>query len=329
MPSENVNSKKRFIMQDLIWIVIHVKARGPKGVWTLQKAGLPIPKASVTFAAAKPSLTHQVAPFMEERYCYLRYGCVSLVLLSCPQLWRLGSKRSRSQGQGFFGNITAHYFAFPCPWWPQLKSMLYRSEQHELLWTTAGASISQSSPGEENWFVTLVWCIHQVLAIHAGPSRSCKHRKADIHSEPERGLPPFEVGDPPHTNCWTARQLLCGALFQVSPWVHQRLRSGDCMSPLSLKHCSQQAIQLCFNYADNPCCCISFPFERERERSQRWTLLWQRECIISSLLWNWIAFRDEDGHWNSPVLKVGFKATGRECLQSHCGGILRDHVLDW
>lgn len=34
--------------------------RGPKGVWTMQKAGKPIPEASITFAAAKPSLTHQV-----------------------------------------------------------------------------------------------------------------------------------------------------------------------------------------------------------------------------------------------------------------------------
>ncbi|KAK9835969.1 hypothetical protein WJX81_002387 [Elliptochloris bilobata] len=33
--------------------------RGPQGVWTLQRAGKPLPKAKCSFAAAKPSLTHQ------------------------------------------------------------------------------------------------------------------------------------------------------------------------------------------------------------------------------------------------------------------------------
>jgi len=33
--------------------------RGPQGVWTLQRAGAPLPPAQCSFAAAKPSLTHQ------------------------------------------------------------------------------------------------------------------------------------------------------------------------------------------------------------------------------------------------------------------------------
>jgi len=32
--------------------------RGPSGIWTLQKAGQPLPKAKVSFAVAKPSFTH-------------------------------------------------------------------------------------------------------------------------------------------------------------------------------------------------------------------------------------------------------------------------------
>jgi hypothetical protein len=34
--------------------------RGPTGIWTLQRAGLPIPKLNIEFGAAKPSITHQV-----------------------------------------------------------------------------------------------------------------------------------------------------------------------------------------------------------------------------------------------------------------------------
>jgi mono-ADP-ribosyltransferase sirtuin 6 len=34
--------------------------RGPTGVWTLQRAGKPIPKPKVTFSVARPSLTHMV-----------------------------------------------------------------------------------------------------------------------------------------------------------------------------------------------------------------------------------------------------------------------------
>lgn len=34
--------------------------RGPTGIWTLQRAGLPIPKLDIEFGAAKPSITHQV-----------------------------------------------------------------------------------------------------------------------------------------------------------------------------------------------------------------------------------------------------------------------------
>ena len=37
-------------------------ARGPQGVWTLQSAGKPLPEARCSFAAAKPSLTHQARP---------------------------------------------------------------------------------------------------------------------------------------------------------------------------------------------------------------------------------------------------------------------------
>ena len=37
-------------------------ARGPQGVWTLQSAGKPLPQARCSFAAAKPSLTHQARP---------------------------------------------------------------------------------------------------------------------------------------------------------------------------------------------------------------------------------------------------------------------------
>jgi len=33
--------------------------RGPNGIWTLQRAGLPLPKAKTSFALARPSLTHQ------------------------------------------------------------------------------------------------------------------------------------------------------------------------------------------------------------------------------------------------------------------------------
>jgi hypothetical protein len=33
--------------------------RGPQGVWTLQRKGLPLPKLQTSFVYAKPSLTHQ------------------------------------------------------------------------------------------------------------------------------------------------------------------------------------------------------------------------------------------------------------------------------
>ena len=33
---------------------------GPNGVWTLQKAGKPLPNLKITFSTARPSLTHQV-----------------------------------------------------------------------------------------------------------------------------------------------------------------------------------------------------------------------------------------------------------------------------
>jgi NAD+-dependent protein deacetylase sirtuin 6 len=32
--------------------------RGPNGIWTLQRAGKPLPRASITFSAARPSFTH-------------------------------------------------------------------------------------------------------------------------------------------------------------------------------------------------------------------------------------------------------------------------------
>ena len=35
--------------------------RGPTGIWTLQRAGKPIPQFKVSFGIAKPSLTHQVS----------------------------------------------------------------------------------------------------------------------------------------------------------------------------------------------------------------------------------------------------------------------------
>ena len=34
--------------------------RGPSGIWTLQRAGQPLPRPKVSFTHAKPSLTHQV-----------------------------------------------------------------------------------------------------------------------------------------------------------------------------------------------------------------------------------------------------------------------------
>ena len=34
--------------------------RGPTGIWTLQRAGLPISKLNIEFGAAKPTVTHQV-----------------------------------------------------------------------------------------------------------------------------------------------------------------------------------------------------------------------------------------------------------------------------
>ena len=34
--------------------------RGPNGIWTLQRAGQPLPRPKVSFTVAKPSLTHQV-----------------------------------------------------------------------------------------------------------------------------------------------------------------------------------------------------------------------------------------------------------------------------
>ncbi len=36
--------------------------RGPSGIWTLQRAGQPLPRPKVSFTHAKPSLTHQVRP---------------------------------------------------------------------------------------------------------------------------------------------------------------------------------------------------------------------------------------------------------------------------
>jgi hypothetical protein len=32
--------------------------RGPQGIWTLQRAGAPLPSLATTFAAARPGLTH-------------------------------------------------------------------------------------------------------------------------------------------------------------------------------------------------------------------------------------------------------------------------------
>jgi mono-ADP-ribosyltransferase sirtuin 6 len=34
--------------------------RGPSGVWTLQRAGKPLPKPKASFTVAQPSLTHMV-----------------------------------------------------------------------------------------------------------------------------------------------------------------------------------------------------------------------------------------------------------------------------
>jgi len=39
--------------------------RGPQGVWTLQRAGAPLPPAQSSFAAAKPSRTHQARPLAD------------------------------------------------------------------------------------------------------------------------------------------------------------------------------------------------------------------------------------------------------------------------
>ena len=46
--------------------------RGPSGVWTLQRAGMPLPKPRSSFTVAQPSLTHMVRHMllaMHERLC--------------------------------------------------------------------------------------------------------------------------------------------------------------------------------------------------------------------------------------------------------------------
>lgn len=50
--------------------------RGPKGIWTLQRAGEDIPKASCQFDRARPSLTHMALVALQ-RAGYIRY------LVSC------------------------------------------------------------------------------------------------------------------------------------------------------------------------------------------------------------------------------------------------------
>lgn len=47
--------------------------RGPSGVWTLQHAGKPLPRASVSFANATPTLTHQVGRGRFRNH--MRAGC--------------------------------------------------------------------------------------------------------------------------------------------------------------------------------------------------------------------------------------------------------------
>ena len=50
--------------------------RGPKGIWTLQRKGQPLPKASVPFDRARPSLTHMALVGLQ-RHGFIRY------LVSC------------------------------------------------------------------------------------------------------------------------------------------------------------------------------------------------------------------------------------------------------
>ena len=50
--------------------------RGPKGIWTLQRGGAPLPKASCPFDRARPSLTHMSLVALQ-RHGYIRY------LVSC------------------------------------------------------------------------------------------------------------------------------------------------------------------------------------------------------------------------------------------------------
>ncbi len=58
--------------------------RGPQGVWTLQKQGLPFEAPANAFAIAKPSLTHLVSPA----------SCLVLLNVQCtPQLPQLVSSQ--------------------------------------------------------------------------------------------------------------------------------------------------------------------------------------------------------------------------------------------
>jgi hypothetical protein len=43
------------------WHYWEAADRGPNGVWTLKRAGKPIPRLGITLAAAKPTYTHQVS----------------------------------------------------------------------------------------------------------------------------------------------------------------------------------------------------------------------------------------------------------------------------
>jgi mono-ADP-ribosyltransferase sirtuin 6 len=75
--------------------------RGPKGIWTLQRAGAPIPKASCQFDRARPSLTHMALVALQ-REGYIRF------LVSCNvDCLHLRSGYPRDQMAELHGNCFA------------------------------------------------------------------------------------------------------------------------------------------------------------------------------------------------------------------------------
>jgi mono-ADP-ribosyltransferase sirtuin 6 len=79
--------------------------RGPQGVWTLQRQGKPLPRAKVSFAVAKPSLTHQALVAL------IRAGKLKYIVSQNVDCLHLRSGVPRDQLAELHGNC----FSERCP----------------------------------------------------------------------------------------------------------------------------------------------------------------------------------------------------------------------